>query len=95
MILLILLGFHGVGKHYSTISELDQIIRGKLDFILILLANLGGCLLKTSIALSLLALIATSGVWMSRAIWALIGRLRRPWPTPKRILELQIGNLLD
>lgn len=73
MILLVVLGYHGVGKHYSTISASDQIIRGQLDFILILLANAGVGLLKISIALSLLALIATSGAWISRVIWALIG----------------------
>lgn len=73
MILLIFLGYHGVGKHYSTISAADQVIRGRLDFILTLMALVGVCLLKTSIALSLLALIANSGIWMSRIIWALIG----------------------
>lgn len=75
MVLLIFLSYHGVGKHYSTLSEADQVIRGRLDFILTLMALVGVCLLKTSIALSLLALIATSGVWMSRVIWALIGLL--------------------
>lgn len=73
MIILILLGNHGVGKHYSTISEVDQSIRGELDFLLTPLALVGVCLLKISIALSLLALLPASGVWMSRVIWALIG----------------------
>lgn len=67
-----------MGKHYNTIPEADQGIRGELDFLLTLLALVGVCLLKISIALSLLALIPTSGVWMSRVIWALVGVCRPP-----------------
>lgn len=80
MVVLVLLAYHGVGKHYSTISMPDQVIRGKLDFILTLLALVGVCLLKISIALSLLSVIATSGAWMSRAIWALIRMSLSPVP---------------
>lgn len=60
LILLILLGQHGIGKHIDTISSSDTIMRTKLDFFMTIVTNIGLCLLKTSIALSLLALITNS-----------------------------------
>lgn len=53
----------------------DEVLRGRLDFILLLIMNVGICLLKISIALSFLSIIDGTSIWTARVLWALIGLL--------------------
>lgn len=72
MLLLILEGFYGMGKHIDTVSSSSLIILKKLDFLICIGLNIGIAAVKTSIASALLTLCGVY-VWFSRCLWALIG----------------------
>lgn len=68
---------HGLGRHAFTLSREDQIVYGKMVFVQAILTTTSSlCLLKLSVAVSLLRLSGpAAGInrYYRRIIWALIG----------------------
>lgn len=68
---------HGLGRHAFTLSKEDQIVYGKMVFVQAILTTTSSlCLLKLSVAVSLLRLSGpAAGInrYYRRIIWALIG----------------------
>lgn len=70
---------YGLGKHQATISAADMVIFQQAGFWQsVISANCALGLLKISIGFNLLRL--SSSKWYSWALWATIGRCRKPVP---------------
>ncbi|WQF80705.1 hypothetical protein CDEST_05719 [Colletotrichum destructivum] len=71
MVIFIIQGFYGLGRHRDTISKPDQVFFSKVGFFQSIISAIAAlALLKISIALSLLRL--SKNRWYSRTLWALI-----------------------
>ncbi|TQN71843.1 Satratoxin biosynthesis SC1 cluster protein 4 [Colletotrichum shisoi] len=71
MVIFIIQGFYGLGRHKDTISRADQVFFSKAGFSQSIISAIAAlAFLKISIALSLLRL--SKNRWYSRTLWALI-----------------------
>lgn len=73
MILLVLDGYHGMGRHTDTVSAAESVIQKKVEYLLSVFLNTCLASLKTSIALALISLCGVH-IWLKNSLWALIGK---------------------
>jgi len=67
---------HGLGHHAFTLSEQDLIIYGITVFLQAIFTTVTSlCLLKISVAFSLLRLSGPMNIWWTRIIWGLISKI--------------------
>lgn len=72
MVLLVIDGQHGMGRHSDTVSAADSVIQKKTDFLLSISLNTSLATIKTSIALALITLCGVH-TWLQNTLWVLIG----------------------
>lgn len=67
---------HGLGHHAFTLSDQDKIIYGQMVFVQAIFTTVTSlCLLKLSVAFSLLRFCGPINRWWTRIIWALMGKI--------------------